>query len=145
MLENLRLSNFKSWENADLKFGRITGLFGTNSSGKSSLLQFLLLLKQTKEATDRSIALNFQGSFADVGTFKDLVFTGDTSKAVGWDLSYSLLQELALSAPDDSAPDGSGKAAVAIGRRITISSAIRESRQGTISTHLKYLAMTPSN
>ncbi len=43
MLTRLDLLNFKSWRHADLRFGRVTGLFGPNSSGKSSLLQFLLI------------------------------------------------------------------------------------------------------
>ena len=42
MLKTLHLENFKSWATADLVFGKITGLFGPNSSGKSSLTQFLL-------------------------------------------------------------------------------------------------------
>ena len=49
MLTELRFTNFKSWPVADLACGRITGIFGTNSSGKTSLIQFLLLLKQTKQ------------------------------------------------------------------------------------------------
>ena len=54
MLTRLKLDNFKAWRRADLKFGRVTGFFGTNSAGKSSLLQLLLLLKQTRNATDRA-------------------------------------------------------------------------------------------
>ena len=42
MLKRLELKNFKIWQKAESDFGRITGLFGTNSSGKSSLIQFLL-------------------------------------------------------------------------------------------------------
>ncbi len=47
MLTELHLENFKSWRELDMQLGRVTGLFGTNSSGKSSILQFLLMLKQT--------------------------------------------------------------------------------------------------
>ncbi|MCY3789342.1 MAG: AAA family ATPase, partial [Gemmatimonadetes bacterium] len=48
MLEFLNITNFKAWRELQISLGKITGLFGTNSSGKSSVLQFLLLLKQTK-------------------------------------------------------------------------------------------------
>ena len=48
----------RAWREADL---RVTGFFGTNSAGKSSLLQFLLLLKQTRNATDRGLVLDFGG------------------------------------------------------------------------------------
>ena len=68
MLKRLKLYNFKSWPEAEVKFGRITGLFGANSSGKSSLMQFLLLLKQTKDSTDRAAALDLNGRFVELGT-----------------------------------------------------------------------------
>lgn len=61
MLNKLHLSNFKAWQQLDIQFGRVTALFGTNSSGKSSLIQFLLLLKQTKNATDRGLVLDLGG------------------------------------------------------------------------------------
>ncbi len=68
MLKRLKLRNFKSWPEAEVKFGRITGLFGPNSSGKSSLMQFLLLLKQTKDSTDRAATLDLNGRFVELGT-----------------------------------------------------------------------------
>ena len=55
MLNRLKIENFKAWREADLRFGKVTGFFGTNSAGKSSLLQLLLLLKQTRNATDRGL------------------------------------------------------------------------------------------
>ncbi len=42
MLERLRIQNFKSWQDTgDRAFGSLTGIFGTNPSGKRSSLQFL--------------------------------------------------------------------------------------------------------
>ena len=49
MLKALNLSDFETWRVLNMSLGMVTGLFGTNSSGPSSVLQFLLLLKQTKE------------------------------------------------------------------------------------------------
>ena len=47
MITHIRMKNFKSWkESPEIKLAPLTGFFGTNSSGKSSLLQMLLLLKQ---------------------------------------------------------------------------------------------------
>ena len=58
MLTRLRLENFKSWKDTeDIPMKPITGLFGTNSSGKTSLLQALLLMKQTVDSSDRGVAL----------------------------------------------------------------------------------------
>lgn len=77
MLENLRIQNFKSWQDTgDIRFGSLTGFFGTNSSGKSSILQFLLMLKQTVESSDRSRVLHLgdDKSYVDLGTMYDIIF-----------------------------------------------------------------------
>jgi predicted ATPase len=53
MLTQLRLSNFKAWSQPDpIALKPVTMLLGTNSSGKSSLIQSLLLLKQTVQSPD---------------------------------------------------------------------------------------------
>lgn len=72
MLTRLRLENFKAWaDTGDIALKPITGFFGTNSSGKSSLIQALLLLKQTAESSDRSAAFNFGDAraYTDMGDF----------------------------------------------------------------------------
>ncbi|MEB3191491.1 MAG: AAA family ATPase [Snowella sp.] len=52
MFKQLRFQNFKSWQDTgDIKLSPITGFFGMNSSGKSAILQFLLMLKQTMESS----------------------------------------------------------------------------------------------
>ena len=66
MLTELHLENFKAWRELKLEFGKITALFGENSSGKSSVIQFLLMLKQTKNATDRGLVLDFGGRQTDL-------------------------------------------------------------------------------
>jgi energy-coupling factor transporter ATP-binding protein EcfA2 len=62
MFTRLKLTNFKAWENTgDIDLKPVTMLLGTNSSGKSTLIQSLLLLKQTVQSPDRSIHLNLGG------------------------------------------------------------------------------------
>ena len=92
MLKRLQLRNFKAWRKADLTFGRITGFFGTNSAGKSSLLQFLLLLKQTRNATDRTLVLDFGDSagLVNLGTFADVIHRHDTNQSMRWCLDWTL-------------------------------------------------------
>lgn len=46
MLTQIELNNWKSFKNASLFFDKLTILIGTNSSGKSNLLDALLLLKR---------------------------------------------------------------------------------------------------
>jgi predicted ATPase len=96
MLRHLNFTNFKTWRTADIEFGQITGLFGTNSSGKTSLIQFLLMLKQTKEATDRALSLELNGSYVELGLFGDIVFGHDEKLSVDWSLSFTHSEELII-------------------------------------------------
>ncbi len=55
MIKQLTLTNFKSWERIDaMRLAPLSGLFGTKSSGKSSILQWLLLLEWTGAVSTRS-------------------------------------------------------------------------------------------
>ncbi|MEZ4983809.1 MAG: AAA family ATPase [Saprospiraceae bacterium] len=101
MINSLSLSNFKSWKNADLRLGKLTGLFGTNSSGKSSLIHFLLMLKQTAESSDRAQVLDFgdEKSFVELGTFKDVIYDHDTSRSINFSVDWSLGETLKIIDP----------------------------------------------
>lgn len=101
MLTRLELEHFKTWKEANLKFAPITGLFGTNSSGKSSLIQFLLLLKQTRDATDRRIALHFgdERTRTRLGSFEDAVQDHDTSLSMAWRLDWTTEEAVVLTNP----------------------------------------------
>ena len=101
MLSRLKIGNFKAWRGADLTFGKVTGLFGTNSAGKSSLLQFLLLLKQTRNATDRGLVLDFGGpeDLVSLGTFTDVVHRHDEDERIRWRLDWMLPETLKIQDP----------------------------------------------
>jgi predicted ATPase len=94
MLTKIRLENFKSWRELDLDLSNLTILFGTNSSGKSSVLQALLLLKQTAMGFDRSLAMNLGGGdtyYVDLGSYVDLVFKHEEEKRIGIRLSWNVI------------------------------------------------------
>ena len=96
MLNRLTFTNFKTWAAADITFGKVTGLFGTNSSGKTSLLQFLLMLKQTKEATDRALSLELNGRYVELGTILDAIHRHEETRAISMSLVFSPDKALAL-------------------------------------------------
>lgn len=78
MLTHLKLTNFKAWKNTgQLGLAPLTLLFGTNSSGKSSLIQSMLLLRQTMRSTNPHVDLNFgradAGDSAVLGVFADVL------------------------------------------------------------------------
>ena len=65
MFTSLHLKQFKSWtDTGPITLAPVTLVLSTNSSGKSSLIQSLLLLKQTVESPDRTIYLNLGGDDA---------------------------------------------------------------------------------
>lgn len=78
MLTELLLKNFKAWpDTGTVALAPVTLLLGANSSGKSSLLQSLLLLKQTVMSPDRTIHLNLGGDevndYFSFGAFDDVL------------------------------------------------------------------------
>ena len=126
MLERLQFTNFKTWPQAKLNFGRITGLFGTNSSGKTSLIQFCLLLKQTKEATDRGVILALNGPYVNLGVYHDMVHNHEDARQLDWELTFSRDKELLLVDPSKKRTEAFAK-----GRQIKIESKIA-SRDGVL-------------
>ena len=67
MITHIRMKNFKSWQDSKrVELAPLTGFFGTNSSGKSSLLQMLLLLKQTI-GSDEVLFFGDENSFGESG------------------------------------------------------------------------------
>ena len=73
MITHIRIKNFKSWQDTDIvKLAPLTGFFGTNSSGKSSLLQMLLLLKQTV-GREEVIFFGDENSLVNLGNFREVI------------------------------------------------------------------------
>ena len=82
MITHIQMKNFKSWKDSgEVKLAPLTGFFGTNSSGKSSLLQMLLLLKQTAERSNAEegspvedvIFFGDENSFVNLGNFCEVI------------------------------------------------------------------------
>jgi hypothetical protein len=60
MLLNLTLRNFKIWRTTGvIRLAPVTLLLGTNSSGKSSIIQSLLLIRQTVRSKEPNVSLHF--------------------------------------------------------------------------------------
>ncbi|MGA2679316.1 MAG: DUF3696 domain-containing protein [Sedimentisphaerales bacterium] len=93
MIKELQVKNFKSWQDTGrLRLAPLTGLFGTNSSGKTSILQLLLMMKQTVESTDRRRVLytGDSNSIVDLGTFHDLIYAHDINLPLEVLISWNL-------------------------------------------------------
>lgn len=103
MLTKLAFQNFKSWrDTGEIRLAPITALFGSNSSGKTtSLLQMLLLLKQTAESSDRAQVLNLgdDRSVVDLGTFQEVLFDHELRAALRVNLGWTLPEILQIGDP----------------------------------------------
>lgn len=98
MLNRLQLKNFKSWRELDLKLAPVTALFGSNSSGKSSIIQFLQLLKQTKDSTNTQAVVEFGDSSTavELGSYRDAIYQHEISNSLNWALDWSTTKAIVL-------------------------------------------------
>ena len=87
MLERIRLTNFKCFEDLNLRCAPLNLLCGLNGMGKSSVIQALLVLRQSflsGELQDGHLVLG--GSLADLGAGSDVLFEDATNDVVGLEL-----------------------------------------------------------
>ncbi len=92
MITELRARNFKSWQDTGpLQFAPLTGLFGANSSGKTSILQVLLMLKQTVKDNDSKLPLNFGKS-----NFDNVIHLHDKNLSLGFSVSWKLPKQIKI-------------------------------------------------
>ena len=93
MFKTLKVENFKVWtDTGEIKMSPITLFFGTNSSGKSSIGQLLMMLKQTVESSDRKTPFYPGGknSAVQLGSFQDMVNMRDVNKSISFEYSWSI-------------------------------------------------------
>jgi predicted ATPase len=93
MLTKLRIQNFKGWQDTgDIRMAPITLFFGANSSGKSSIGQFLMMLKQTTESSDRK-SVFFSGgknSAVQLGSYQEMVSHRDIKNKIEFGYQWGL-------------------------------------------------------
>lgn len=83
MLKSISLENYKCFkklkvdDQEELEIAPLTVLCGVNSSGKSSILKSLLILKQSYENAYDSNSLLLNGDYTSNGTFTDVVNNGN--------------------------------------------------------------------
>ena len=102
MLNQLRIRNFKSWQDTGcIRMAPITLFFGANSSGKSSIGQFLLMLKQTIESPDRKAVFYPGGrnSTVQLGSYQEMVFRRNPNKKITFEYQWSLPKHMEIGDP----------------------------------------------
>jgi len=89
MLRKWSLTNFKSFNGkTEIDLAPITVLAGANSSGKSTIIQSLLLLKQTLQYVPVTRALGLNGPLLKLGKFDDIKNISSSAHTIefGWEI-----------------------------------------------------------
>lgn len=84
----ISIENFKSIQRLhEFEIKPMTVLSGVNSSGKSSFVQFLLLLKQTLEKSSTTSVLELQGAYYHLRNATDAVFGHDVNNEISFGIT----------------------------------------------------------
>lgn len=89
MINKISFKNYKAFDEGEIKIKPITILIGANSSGKSSIMQLLLMLQQTALAEESyNSALKLNGGSISLGENVNLFRKKDTSKDISISIEY---------------------------------------------------------
>jgi predicted ATPase len=89
MITKWKLGNFKSFrDETEIEMGPLTIFAGPNSSGKSAILQSILMIKQTLESRASSRALVLNGNLVRLGVVDQVFHRGsDGPLQLGWHIN----------------------------------------------------------
>jgi len=97
MFTHLRIRNLKSMADSGLLTLRpLTFLMGPNSSGKSTLIQALLLARQTVDSRDVGNPLVVDGKYVKLGSYQEFIHRHDRSKRLSLEFGMRSRQRLLL-------------------------------------------------
>jgi hypothetical protein len=102
MLTEFRLRNFKTWKDTGpFRLAPITVFFGGNSSEKSSIGQFLLMLRRTIEQPDRNLVFHTSDDRnpVDLGPYNAYVHNNEEQLNVSFSLRWNCANPVTVSDP----------------------------------------------
>lgn len=88
MISNLKLCNFKLHNNTELTIKGLTILTGMNGMGKSTIIQSLILLRQSFLMNDLEAGLNLKGDLCDAGISGELSCLASNAHFLEIDLDF---------------------------------------------------------
>lgn len=89
MLKHIHLENFKASRDVDIRLAPLTVLSGLNSSGKSTLLQALAILRQSYAPDGHASGLHLSGELLQLGQCRDVL----SQDAEGDAITISVVEE----------------------------------------------------
>jgi predicted ATPase len=106
-IREIRWQNFRPFRDTGwLEIRPITVIIGANNSGKTSILDPLLLLKQTLRSKRAQSALVLRGDFVNAGSFSDIAYQHENTNMVTLGIRYHRRPRPQLELPElgESAP-----------------------------------------
>lgn len=93
MINTIKLRNFKCFENTEINLNTINVLTGINGMGKSTVLQALLLLRQSYRESSLKEGLCLNGTYINLGLGKDILYEkAEHDDSIG--LGFTIKEEL---------------------------------------------------
>jgi len=91
MITNISLQNYKAFQKISIDIRPITIFLGANSVGKSSIIQFFSLLKQTAANTliNENAPLKTYGYYVNMGLIDNLFHNKDTQNPFSFSISFN--------------------------------------------------------
>ena len=88
MISRIKLKNFKCFEKLDLELTALNVLSGINSMGKSTVIQALLLLRQTFDIDSLDKGLHLNGELINIGTGYDVLYRNSNEDSFTISIDY---------------------------------------------------------
>lgn len=94
MITNLNINNFKLHKQTQLDIKGLTILTGMNGMGKSTVIQSLILLRQSFMMNDLDAGLNLKGDLCDAGISGELACQSSDEHSLKIELKFSQQDDL---------------------------------------------------
>jgi len=88
MIKTFSIENFKSHHKTILNFSKVNIFTGLNGMGKSSIIQALLLLRQSNKL-DKGLELN--GDLCSIGVVEDAIYQSSEEDFIRFSIDYGIL------------------------------------------------------
>lgn len=94
MIESLKVKNFKSLVDIDFNFSALNLICGRSCAGKSSVIESLLLLRQSYEMQSYYCnRLSLDGCYKDIGVAQDAFYIGNGQTSLEFHLKFKEKKE----------------------------------------------------
>ena len=90
MIDSITMMNFKCFEEQTVPLSAVNVFAGLNGSGKSSVIQSLLLLRQTRlSAAGKPESLRWHGTLVDLGSFRDALYERSDNDQIALETGFA--------------------------------------------------------